>query len=59
MKNTNSFNSEDTIEINDQKFKYFNLNKVAEYFDIDLSKTPISTKIIIEKSSQKRGWREY
>ena len=48
MKNINSFNSEDTIEINDQKFKYFNLNKAAQYFDIDLSKTPISIKIIIE-----------
>ncbi len=48
MKNTNSFNSEDTIEINDQKFKYFNLNKAAEYFDTELSKIPISIKIIIE-----------
>ncbi len=48
MKNTNSFNSEDTIEINDQKFKYFNLKKAAQYFGIDLSKTPISIKIIIE-----------
>ena len=48
MKNTNSFNSEDTIEINDQKFKYFNLNKAAEYFDTDLSKIPITIKIIIE-----------
>ncbi len=48
MKNRNSFNSEDTIEINDQKFKYFNLNKAAEYFDTDLSKIPISIKIIIE-----------
>ena len=48
MKNLNSFNSEDTIEINDQKFKYFNLNKAAQYFGIDLSKTPISIKIIIE-----------
>ncbi len=48
MKNKNSFNSEDIIEIDDQKFKYFNLNKAAEYFDIDLNKTPISIKIIIE-----------
>ncbi len=48
MKNRNSFNSEDTIEINDQKFKYFNLNKAAEYFDTDLSKVPITIKIIIE-----------
>jgi hypothetical protein len=47
MKNKNSFNSEDVIEIDDQKFKYFNLNKAAEYFDIDLNKTPISIKIII------------
>ncbi len=48
MKNINSFNSEDIIEINKQKFKYFDLNKAAEYFDFDLSKTPISIKIIIE-----------
>ena len=48
MKNINSFNSEDIIEINNQKFKYFDLNKAAEYFDIDLNKTPISIKIIIE-----------
>ena len=48
MKNINSFNSESIIEINDEKFKYFDLNKVAEYFDIDLNKTPISIKIIIE-----------
>jgi len=48
MKNINSFNSEDIIEINDQKFKYFDLNKAAQYFDVDLSKTPISIKILIE-----------
>ena len=48
MKKINSFNSQDIIEINDQKFKYFDLNKAAEHFDIDLSKTPISIKIIIE-----------
>ena len=48
MKNINSFNSEAVIEINDEKFKYFDLNKAAEYFNIDLSKTPISIKIIIE-----------
>ncbi len=48
MKNINSFNSEGVIEINNQKFKYFDLNKAAEHFNIDLSKTPISIKIIIE-----------
>ena len=48
MKNTNSFSSEDIIEINGQKFKYFDLNKAAEYVGIDLSKVPISIKIIVE-----------
>ena len=48
MKNLNSFKSEDIIEINNEKFKYFDLNKAAEYFEIDLSKIPISIKIIIE-----------
>ena len=48
MKNINSFNSEGVIEINNEKFKYFDLNKAAEYFDIDLNKIPISIKIIIE-----------
>ncbi len=48
MKNINSFNSEEIIEINDKKFKYFDINKAAKFFDIDLSKTPISIKIIIE-----------
>ena len=48
MKNINSFNTEGIIQINNQKFKYFDLNKAAKYFNIDLSKTPISIKIIIE-----------
>ena len=48
MKNRNSFNSEHIIEINYKKFKYFDLNKAAKHFDIDLSKIPISIKIIIE-----------
>ena len=48
MKKINSFNSEDIIEINNQKFKYYNLNKAAEYVGIDLNKVPISIKIIVE-----------
>jgi len=48
MKNINSFKTEDIIEINHQEFKYFDLSKAAKYFDFDLSKTPISIKIIIE-----------
>ena len=55
MKNINSFNSEDIIEINDQKFKYFNLNKAAKFFDTDLSKTPISLKIIIAMTALNKG----
>ena len=48
MKNINSFNSESVIQINNQKFKYFDLKKAAKHFNTDLSKTPISIKIIIE-----------
>ncbi len=48
MKNKNSFNSEDIIEINRQKFKYFDLNRAAKCFGIELKKIPISVKIIIE-----------
>ena len=48
MKNINSFNSEEIIQINDEKFKYFDLNKVARSFNLNLSKIPISIKIIIE-----------
>ena len=48
MKNINSFNSEHLIQINNQNFKYFDLNKAAKYFDLDLSKIPISIKVILE-----------
>ena len=48
MKNINSFNSENIIQINKQNFKYFDLNKVAKDFGIDLSKIPISIKVILE-----------
>ena len=48
MKNINSFNSEHLIQINNQNFKYFDLNKAAKYFELDLNKIPISIKIILE-----------
>ncbi len=48
MKSMNSFNSEQLIEINNQKFYYFDLNKVAKHFDIDLNKIPVSIKVILE-----------
>tara|TARA_X000000950_G_scaffold180762_1_gene219224 strand:+ start:219 stop:2861 length:2643 start_codon:yes stop_codon:yes gene_type:complete len=48
MRNINSFNSEHLIEINDQKFKYFDLKKATKNFDIDLNKIPITIKVILE-----------
>ena len=48
MKNINSFNSEHIIEINNQNFKYFDLNKVADHFNINLNKIPISIRVILE-----------
>tara|TARA_X000000950_G_scaffold270571_1_gene350525 strand:- start:7064 stop:9706 length:2643 start_codon:yes stop_codon:yes gene_type:complete len=48
MKNINSFKAEQIIEINNQKFNYFDLNKAANQFDIDLDKIPISIKVILE-----------
>ena len=48
MKNINSFNSEQNLQINDQNYKYFDLKKVADQFKINLLDIPISLKIIIE-----------
>ena len=48
MKNLNSFNSKQNLEINNKIYKYFDLKKVADQFKINLSKVPISIKIILE-----------
>ncbi len=48
MKNINSFNSEQNLTVNNQNYKYFDLKTVSEQFNIDLSKIPISIKIILE-----------
>ena len=48
MKNINSFNSEQFIKINNQNYKYFDLNEVSKRFDINLNKIPISIKVILE-----------
>ena len=48
MKNINSFNSEQIIQVNSKIYKYFDLNKVAGEFNLNLSKIPISIKIILE-----------
>ena len=48
MKNLNSFNSEQTICIENQNYKYFDLKKIASKFNLNLDKIPISLKIILE-----------
>ena len=48
MKNINSFNSEQNLHINNQKYKYFDLNTVSKQFNLDLLNIPISIKIILE-----------
>ncbi len=48
MKNKNSFNSEQNLVINDQIYKFFDLSLVANKYNINLSKVPISIKIILE-----------
>tara|TARA_B100001115_G_scaffold182773_1_gene179850 strand:- start:387 stop:3026 length:2640 start_codon:yes stop_codon:yes gene_type:complete len=48
MKNINSFNSEQNLEVNNKIYKYFDLQAVASQFNIDLTKVPISIKIILE-----------
>ena len=48
MKNINSFNSKQNLKINNSVYKYFNLKVVADKFKINLSKVPISIKIILE-----------
>ena len=48
MKNLNSFNSEQNLEVNNDFYKYFDLKIVADQFNVNLSKVPISIKIILE-----------
>jgi len=48
MKILNSFNSEQNLEVDDQNYKYFDLKCVADQFNLDLTRVPISIKIIME-----------
>ncbi len=48
MKSKNSFNTQSNITINNENYIYFDLNILAKKFNIDLSKIPISLKILIE-----------
>ncbi len=48
MKNLNSFNSEQILKIDDKIYKYFDLKLVAKTLNVNLSKVPISIKILLE-----------
>ena len=41
MKNINSFNSEEKLEINNHIYTYFDLKKVANQFEVDLLKVGV------------------
>jgi len=48
MNSKNSFKSEKTLDIDNNTYKYFDLNEVAKQFNINLSQVPISLKILLE-----------
>ena len=48
MKSINSFGTCKNLEINNKKYKYFDLNILANIYNFELSKIPNSIKIIIE-----------
>jgi aconitate hydratase len=48
MKNINSFNSEQILEVNKQIYKYFDLKTVSDQLNVNLFNVPISIKIILE-----------
>ncbi len=48
MKNINSFNSEHNIRVNNKDYRYFNIKSVAKLFNVNLSRVPISIKILLE-----------
>ena len=48
MRSLNSFNTCKNIYIDDEIYKYFDLNILANTYGFDLSKTPNSIKIILE-----------
>ncbi len=48
MKNINSFNSKQNLEINNTFYNYFDLKTVGDQFKVNLTDVPISIKIILE-----------
>ena len=48
MNSKNSFNSEQILDIDNKIYKYFDLNKAAQQYNLNLLKVPISLKILLE-----------
>ncbi len=48
MKSKNTFKTRSILEINGQKYVYFDLNILANYFDFNLNNIPNSIKILLE-----------
>ena len=44
----NSFKTKNTLEINGKKYFYFDLNKIAKQFNLNLETIPSSVKILLE-----------
>ena len=48
MNSKNSFNSEQILDIDNKIYKYFDLNKAAQQYNLNLLKVPITLKILLE-----------
>ena len=48
MKSKNTFKTRSILEINGQKYVYFDLNILANYFSFNLNNIPNSIKILLE-----------
>ncbi len=48
MNSKNSFKSEKTLDIDNNTYKYFDVNEVAKQFNLNISQIPISLKILLE-----------
>ena len=48
MKSKNTFKTRSILEINGQKYIYFDLNILANYFGFNLNNIPNSIKILLE-----------
>ena len=53
MKSINTFKTQSIIDVNGQKYIYFDLNILAKYFNFDLNSVPNSIKIILENLVRK------